>query len=586
MLLVFVLGSLARELFIGTSADGTFTFSETPLPNAVVRGHVVDDRQKTGAQRLYLSVLSDAGVSLTDPARGYYLGFAEGYLLAASIADHFANVAATLLGSDGQWLERHRIFAQESMHQLEKNYHAFQTDPFWVTVYALGHRYVTGLADGYAAAGFPRREVLEFYLLASLRELDFSAYETTAIETAIRGTGCFRITDDLSDVLGGHTTWMSYGYGFDRVLKAINYNFREASTREQLVVFSSQPGVVGSSDSFYVTSSTTATARKRVELVVLDTLYPRDKEAEFSDLGYNGTGVPAWLRGLASNLLAIDGTSWAEHFRRNRAEMGYGNWLVMDYARLREVQAFAGSRDSRYSYITENEIRLLTSVEAIREHILVLDATPMLLTNGLYVSINTPLNNVTRAYLNLTSEMLDADPRYGILLRDGMKVRDSKDMFDLMRHNDYLHDVEANNDPAREVAARYDLRPNEDGMISEPYGAVDTKVVSLARMDDTSLWMAVGPTLGTRNSLPRFKYADWEDVPHHGISTGAWPISPDAFLFGYDSIVESHVRIGPEVVIFSLIFALGLGGVVVWVVLIYLRSKRQPSIPLGRPRKG
>lgn len=585
MLLVFVLGALARELFVGTQADGTFTFSETPLPDAVVQGRVVDDRQKTGAQYLHLSVMPKGEAGLSDPAKGYYLGFTEGYLLAGSIADHFENVATTLLGEDGQWLERHWVFARESMKQLEVGYHAYRTDPFWVTAYALGHQYVAGLADGYAAAGFPQRDALEFYLLASLRELDFNVSGTPSIETEVRGTGCFRITDDLSDVLGGHTTWMSYGYGFDKVLKAVSYGLQGTDTRAQLVLFSSQPGVVGSSDSFYVTSSTVAATKKRVELVVLDTLYPMDKKMHWPDFGDDGIGLPAWVRGLVSSLLAVDGASWAEHFRRNATGMGYGNWLVMDYSRLREVQASANSRDSRYSYITKNEVKLLTSIEAVRGRLAVIDATPMLLTNGLYISINTPLDNETRAYLNLTADTLDEDPRYGILLREGMKVQNSKEMFDLMRHNDYLHDVEALNDPAKEVAARYDLRPRAEGVVPEPYGAVDTKVTSLARMDSTSFWVAIGPTLGARNSLPRFKYADWDEVAHQGISTSVWPISPDAFLFGYDISTDSPVHVGPEVIIFSIVFALGLGGVVVWVVLTYLHSKRQPAISLGRPRK-
>lgn len=553
----------SRRLAIVRDPQGGISFLHDFASNAIVNSELTDVNSVGGYYQLH-SVASTAEHD-TDEERAYYMGYAEGYLLAPQIQDHIKNVMEDTFSElyDGNWPSKFREYAAESRARIVHNYHTHGLEPFWVATYLISDRYISGLRAGYMRYGIdnPSLKLIdisedELYMLSSIGDweigLELLLYgdNETVIQSIERKTaeqlyshcsGCVRIADDLDEIFTGHATWTSWGFGFLRVMKIYEFNFQTLNTTAQQISFSSYPGFVSSVDDFYIVKGVEKTTGHPIKLSVIETSYNiMNNTAAFSAISQaSNTSVLTWSRAMTANLIASSAANWPEVFTTNISYTYNDNWLIADYAVLDTINSECKTRGERDSYIRTHSPIILTSLEVVPGYYKFFDVTSRLIHDGLYVSINVPADPYVRKYGYFhDDDPYEGSPRYSIFMREGTRVGSCKSMIALMRHNSYKTDSASNKDPGNAIASRYDLRSYEECWKNPvPFGATDAKVVANYNFNDMSFWAIFGPTLGTNNDLPRFSFSDWPDLPHRGIPHNSLPVTtiPSLIVFEHST---------------------------------------------------
>lgn len=577
---LFGIVSASKRLAVVRDNNGGVRFLRDFASNAIVNSELIDLNSDKGYYQLH-SAASTAEYD-TDEERAYYMGYAEGYLLAPQIQDHMHNVMQDTFSElyNGTWPNKFRDYVSSIRERIVHNYHTHGIEPFWMATYLLSDRYISGLRAGYMrySTENPSLNLLEIseddlYMLSSIGDweigLELLLYgdNETVMKSIERRTreklyshcsGCIRISDDLDEIFTGHATWTSWGFAFLRVMKIYEFNFQSLNTTAQHISFSSYPGFVSSVDDFYIVKGIEKATGLPIKFSVIETSYNimNSTEALAAISKASSTSVLTWSRAMTANLIAASADNWPSIFVNNISYTYNDNWLITDYSVLDTINSECKTRGERDNYIRTHSPTILMSLEVVPGYYKFFDVTSKLVHDGLYVSINVPADPYIRQYGYFhDDDSYEGSPRYNIFMREGVRVDSCKSMMSLMRYNNYKGDIESNNDPGSSISSRYDLRQyDECGKYPAPFGATDAKVVANYNFNTMSFWAIFGPTLGTNNDLPRFFFSDWPDLPHNGVPHNALPITTTPSLI----IFETFTQVSQSPIITSVIIIMFL----------------------------
>jgi len=548
-------------------------------PNeGVAWGRYVDHISTTGWSELYLEFSSAPDMS--NDVGMYAAGFIEGLLTCVRLSEYHANTFKLVMmreRSAHALASIRKLFKNELGFMMQKA-RVFPTiigdEP--KEVYWKHARYVFfqmwGVADGYnyAAAHFGVKKLAleDLLLLNSAGELPdlFEAYDAQAVadragrasllqrgrralrsrdartlafnnatttrgsegdplddahwKRRLRETGhcsaLVRASDDGSDVFMGHTTWDDYSR-MTRIFKYYKFPLKGADTMATHIGFSSYPGLVSSTDDFYIMDSGLGAMQTTIE--VLDSGM-WNRIADFPDTPH----IPTFVHIMATNRLAKSGPHWTRLYSSMNAGTYASQWMVVDYNLLRPGKP-----------IPDNVLWLVEAVPGLTHQE---DLSDHLRRNGYWPSFNRPFFDDVRLRTGFQSATRShgalyswADnPRAHIFAKEAPNANAIGDMRLLMTHNAYPHTGVLPSDPGHEISARNDLSI----AAPIPNGGIDTKVTSRCLIARMMVQAVSGPT---HSALAPFKWtvAGGGDLfagyPHEGL--------PDVWNFGF-------VQITPE----------------------------------------
>lgn len=599
-LLVFAALSQIGEVkfasfFLGSNRNVNIV--EGTWSNATVCVEYQDVRANKGYTHFHANATGDAAVS--DADRAYALGFAEGYATAARINELIVNTKATAFGEhfEGTWPARFRTYAEQQLRYISEQARANQSSDFWRATELVAVHQVAGLVGGYdrykmdhpeEAVDFEHMDHVEFYMHSAIGDweggLETALYsDSEAVLASVHArmaaglhshcSGAVRITDNLADIFMAHDTWTSWGTGFNRVLKHIEYNFQGLGTRSQRISYSSSAGLLFSIDDFYMIRS--QTGDKESKLGVLETTFNIfDDKLQIEAV--TPQSVLTWTRTMVACLLARDGDSFVAAMTAHDSGTYNNNWLVVDYGNLEDLNARSfDSRESKLEYVRTANLTLLTSLEIVPKLWKAWDATGNLTALGFYASLNSPTDSEVSKWAGYTGDPyfdFYNGSRYKIMLRDMPNVHTLADMKRLMRSNNYQKDPYCDGDPGSAIASRYDLRsPDAPVHKAAPFGCTDSKICTLASFETMGFHVIMGPTLGDGNRLPHFQFAKWPGVPHMGVPD-ILPITTTWALF--TPTIPVHQMNVAAVISLGIIFAVIVVGLVTYFALRAIKRRR------------
>jgi len=293
-----------------------------------------------------------------------------------------------------------------------------------------------------------------------------------------------------NDLLVAHSTWSDYRELF-RIYK--HYNFNYAGAFSKSLSLSSYPGMIASSDDFYILGS---------GLVITETTLTILNEALYKHADPAST-VPAVVRSLVANLLASDAQSWVSIFSKYNSGTYNNQWMILDMNKFEPTKPLVPG-----TFIV---------LEQIPGKIVSRDMSEHLDRNKYWGSYNRPyFNEINKASMFKTASALHGEdftylssPRAKILARDHERVTDAQSALNLLRENNYKTDPLSQGCVQNTLGARFDLPslPSCPAKIARPraYGAVDVKVTSFAMHKERSALVVSGPTQSA--SAPGFSWS-------------------------------------------------------------------------------
>lgn len=283
-----------------------------------------------------------------------------------------------------------------------------------------------------------------------------------------------KLADNNDDLLVAHTSWEDYNEML-RVFKHFDTRFKGSKNGQQ-VSFSSYPGMLASTDDFYLTAN---------QLVVTETTLTIMGEEPLGKMRADGIG--SWMSTVVASRLATTAEEWANLFLANNAGTYSCQWMIIDYSRFKKGSA---KQDKGLFWIVENVPGSFVSR----------DMTDKLVSQRYWQSANRPYFKRIRQDLGYQNgvpmtSFVD-NPRAKIFARLQGSVDSVEKMKEVIRYNGYPNEVESNNDPSLTIAARYDLIPNQRQLT----GATDGKVVGAADVRAMRVHAISGPS--TENEPP------------------------------------------------------------------------------------
>lgn len=339
---------------------------------------------------------------------------------------------------------------------------------------------------------------------------DMSIDEVTSfLELTGRCTALIKWTGQ--DLFVGHTTWSDY-QELLRVYKHYNLNYKMAVAKK--VSFSSYPGMVYSSDDFYILDS---------GLVIMETTINILNEKLYSKCDPSKSVVTV-VRSLVANLLAANGKEWAEIFGHYNSGTYNNQWMVVD---MNQFTPGAASLAPNTLWV----------VEQIPTRVVARDLTPVLQQQTYWGSYNRPYfreineESMFRKFTDQHGESFSyqGTARAKIIAREQKAVNSLERMMALLRHNDYKNDPLSKGCPYKAIAARFDLPPTPKCplKIYKANGAADAKVTSYLLQRQLKAQAVSGPSRAM--GLPAF---DWRT--HKDFKNLRSIAMPSKFDFGWE----------------------------------------------------
>jgi len=307
----------------------------------------------------------------------------------------------------------------------------------------------------------------------------------------------------------GHATWEGYS---EMVRSWKYYDMDFCDVKAKTVSFSGYPGVVSSTDDYYITYPT--------HLAVTETTLSNSNGwAHLVD-----HKVPDCFHTMAVLRLSETGDDFATNLTEgpsNRGLSGMYNsqWMIVDYKKFWE-----NKKDLQPGtlFVVETGPHLATKE----------DKTNHLKDTTWWGSVNHPASKKIDELLGFPN-LLESEMRYKIFEGEAPYVENLADMKKLMRFAKTtaripvssegvsgqivdLHEVKVS--PSDGISARYDLND-----IPSAQGGVDCKVVDSAHMQSMEVIVQAGPSY---DDLEPFSFKKFgQEVPHHGIPDGPlkWP---------------------------------------------------------------
>lgn len=431
-----------------------------------------------------------------------------------------------------EYLEKQDAFLRQRVEHV--SYHSTSPeDQYWFNV-ALVVAQLDGLLAGYNEHSPPneRLTVRDLWLMNSDGDVmdieraaapgrmykkvaDMTAYELIElVEVHSHCSAAIKWTGD--ELLAAHTTWDEYSELL-RIYKHYDFDLKHPSVRSRGSSHSSYPGMISSSDDFYVLDT---------GLVVIETTLNilNEKLYEMSDPSSN---VLAWVRNLVSNRMVSTGREWTEVFSKHNSGTYNDQWLILDYKQfqpgLRELQPGT-------LWVLEQIPGFVASKDV--SHILSADTFWASYNRPYFESINE--RSMYKHYTNVHGEMFSYRdcPRAKIFMRELAKVHGVEDMKRMMMHNEWQTDPFSQGCPGNAIAARFDLEAPNCHMSRVANGATDSKVTSHAMARHRRAVAIAGPT---HQSQPVFTWDNpqFEQEIHEG--------QPTEWNFGWKPMKPFHI---------------------------------------------
>jgi len=303
----------------------------------------------------------------------------------------------------------------------------------------------------------------------------------TFIELRSRCSALIKWTGD--DLYAAHSTWSDYNELY-RIYKYYNFNFNHPSIVSQSSSFSSYPGMIFSSDDYYILDSGLMVLETTIN--ILDSsLYDNNNPSE---------SVMAWIRNVVANRVATDGKSWTDTYGQHNSGTYNNQWMIVDYNK------FTPGADT----LKPGTLWLL---EQIPNKVEARDITEVLQNQTYWASYNRPYFkeiNEKSMFLHFTSQYgqmfsYKECPRAKIFARENEEGRmeNMDDIKRLMRLNQYKTDPLSKGCPGNAIAARFDLpavRGADCDVPISPNGASDAKVTNFSMFRQMKVETVFGPT--------------------------------------------------------------------------------------------
>ncbi|KYQ96786.1 phospholipase B [Tieghemostelium lacteum] len=321
----------------------------------------------------------------------------------------------------------------------------------------------------------------------------------------IRKTGhcsaLIKLTDDLSDLYSGHTTWSSY-YEMVRIFKIYTFQFTQTYSHSNTVLFSSYPATLTSVDDFYLLDS---------KLVVIETTNGIINADNALYYLIKPQSILSWIRVMVSNRLATGGNEWCEIFSVQNSGTYNNQWIIVDYNKFTPYKNLANGG--------------LFILEQLPGYIEFTDATAILRESH-WGSYNIPFFenvynmsgfNNTAQYGNWFSYV--SSPRAEIFRRDAGNIHDFKDFKDMLRYNNWQQDPLSLGNAGNQISSRFDLVTEDDPtnpfLNPGAFGGIDSKVVNYFQVDRLQVSAQSGPSHDSEKPF-RWDVKEWEGITHAG----------------------------------------------------------------------
>jgi hypothetical protein len=479
---------------------------------AAAWGYMKEELSKDGWIKLFVQTTDSSRVP--NDIRMYAAGFVEGLLSAVRISQFYSNSFQTLMKDENNAAAINnlkRVFEDElKFVQSKTNIHAGTAsvepaDPYWKQI-RYQYMQMWALKDAYnfvaAANGVRQLSLLDFMFINSHAELPelLQAYAPDAMkkrpsfllqgdamnparQRALRGnsnnegnatsqeadhdweerlsknghcSALVRLASENKDLFVGHTTWGDYGK-MTRIFKYYHFDLAGANTKAKLVGFSSYPGCISSTDSFYMLNS---------GLVVMDTSL-EILNANVYDRVSKNNHVPDFMHIMAANRMASSAAHWAVLFSEVNSGTGNSQWMIIDYNR------FVPSKP-----IPDGTLWVLEQVPGIT---MKKDMTSWLRDKGYWASYNRPYFEQTRTMSGHTEAekkhgalySYENGPRASILKKVTPLSEHLMDMRGIMNRNMWQSEGIPTKSPGHAISARMDL-----SFSKIPNGGIDAKVAN------------------------------------------------------------------------------------------------------------
>ncbi|CAL6106765.1 Phospholipase_B [Hexamita inflata] len=551
------------------------------------------DRNETEALH---ALVVNTSTAIPDTKQAYMAGYAEADITSKLIEMHFENILydqnQTTIDGIPAWDAWYVDLANKQIEYLKKQIAENPQDKWWQGVNLIVFQWLQGLTDGYNSLHEKKRPFIDFYLMNTQGDMDdLGFFHDKQKHNAKkqngeydRCTGSVRINPEINDIYFSQDTWTSFYAGFIRIAKTYLFNFDMGVTKHQQVTFSSYPAYFFSIDDFYILHNKNE-AGKENNLAVLETTFHTFNETLYSEFvePVLSKSVLTWVRCQLSNLMSFTQEDWVNTFEKQQSWTYNNNYLVLDYQKLDNVISNCPKCDAerRKNYIIENHVQILLTLEVVPGNNKHWDATPALLSQGYYLSMNTPVDKDLYIISGYQAEN-EADgnnyyehgARKCITDKVLTKANDLEAFKSFVRFNDYKNEACQNGEPgAAAIASRYDLRDPAGKRKPTLFGCTDSKVTTLSMAKNFSFIFLVGQTHGGPSNLPKFNFSEHTDEKRHPLGVhdvlpGVW-----ATINGFGEIYKKDITgVVCAIVIPCACIAIGLG---IWAFIFYKKGGYQ-----------
>lgn len=461
----------------------------------------------------------------------YAVGFLESFLTAEQIYSNYVNI----MGGNTTLPEPIYDFLQKN---YEWTMQSIERSPapawYWEHVSLVLDQFA-GLVDGYHAfaPSFAHLDAVQLMSLSANGDIGTlqlkynitnlsSAAKSSSRDGGARCSGFVKLTDDLSELFFGHTTWIPYSMLL-RIYKNTHFPLRAAKTVAALQSFSSFPGFLTSTDDYFVMSS---------GLAVLET----------TNANYNSSrwvyveptcGVASWIRTLVANRVASSGASWVEAFFVTNSLTYNNQWVVVDYNLF-----------TPYEPLPPGVLWVAEQYPSPGLGYMAADVTDIL-QFGFWASYNVPFFDEIYNTCGFPQQVDEYGPflssyqlaaRAQIFRRNQSAISSEVEFQAMMRYNDYLNDPLSAGCAGLGIASRFDLVNKSESnpqLAYNLFGGVDSKITSYRLMSANGTQTLPWAASSLVQSSPTH---DQQPVFCTTGLPGPWLMMPTCFDFGWITV--------------------------------------------------
>ncbi|XP_033098248.1 phospholipase B-like 1 [Anneissia japonica] len=485
----------------------TFTFKRGVIDeNGIAYGIYNDTLNTTGWCRLHVRG-GFSSQKYSDQDIMYAAGFLEGALTSKHIRQHSINMNSwAFSGKPDKFKDLLKDFFKKQDTWMRMQTESNKNDPFWQGIGLLIAQF-DGLVAGYNSNPYQNKlDIFDFQILNGNGDLidlghvlmpervpDWRKMSTQEFNQFVATSGhcsaLVKVLPGFEDVFMGHSSWFTYAATL-RIYKHYDWQLQQ-KVASQRISFSSYPGYLESLDDFYILGS------KMVMLQTTNNIFNKELYKHVK-----AESLLAWQRVRLANLLANNGSEWANIIRRYNSGTYNNQYMVIDRKKISKT-----SIDDGALWVVE---QIPTLVESGDE--------TAVLRAGYWPSYNVPFYEKIYNLSGYPEVVRERGPSYSyqlapramIFRRDQSTVVDIESFKTILRYNNYKNDEYSDGNPCNSICCRGDLMLN-----TSTNGCYDTKVTNMEMADRFVAYAISGPTKS--HGLPPFKWTTNFNVSHVGL---------------------------------------------------------------------